>query len=94
MNRIVALVPYGRVLRSEPGAKPSPVLVKTGSPFERAAELLGSRFERTDTGFRLDGRVASAPQVIIAANAVAAQRGLPLIAYPGVAEIHTSRGGR
>ena len=92
MNRIVGLVPYGGKGRMSTPAKP-PALVATGSPFVRAALLLGDRFERTATGFRLDGRIASGPAVIVAANAVAMEADDPLIAYPGVAEIH-GRGGK
>lgn len=69
-----------------PGGRP-PAALACGDPVERAALVLGGRFCCDRRGsLRLDGRPASLPLVVGAANEVLAARGHPLIAFPGVAE--------
>ena len=70
-------------------------VIVAGSPLARAVFALDGRFRDLGPhkGFRLDGKPASAQTVIIAANEVLREQGYPLIAYPGVAGIHT-RGTR
>lgn len=54
------------------------------TPVERALALLGGRAAECGSGFRLDGRPASAAMVVTAANTVLRALGRPAIAYPGV----------
>lgn len=56
-------------------------------PLSRARIVLGARLteaSRPGGGWRLDGRPAGPAQVVAAANAVLARKGLAPIAYPGV----------
>lgn len=61
------------------------VAIVAGNPLIRAQDLLRGRMTPMMGGWRLDGRPASVRQIIEAANDVADSRGLPRIAYPGVA---------
>lgn len=66
----------------------TPIAIATGHPLERAACVLHGRFANLGRrGLRLDGRLVSPQQLVVAANEVLAAAGYPLIAYPGIAEV-------
>jgi hypothetical protein len=66
---------------------PAALAVGRATPTDQALLSLFGRAREdrsTDGGFRLDGRPATAKQVVMAANALRSLMGLPAIPYPGL----------
>ena len=96
LRRLVAgMRPYATILAEFPDNHANDVCCALervvgpiASPCERALHVLGHRGAAnrlSPTGLSLDGRPASAAQLVAAANAVLRTYGAPLISYPGVA---------